>query len=102
MIDKSYLRQLLRDHVVSWQTQHSIPSSQMLVAEFGICREVPGAQNYLSDLVELFSAFGWSWLLFSYRDEEWDAMDYELGSHKTNMLYRSPTDMFLSVARHFR
>ena len=102
VIDKSYLRQLLRDHVVSWQTQHAIPSSQMLVAEFGICREVPGAQNYLSDLVELFSAFGWSWLLFSYRDEEWDAMDYELGSHKTNMLYRSPTDMFLSVARHFR
>lgn len=103
VIDKPYLRQLLCDYVVSWQEKHSIPSTQILVAEFGICREVPGAQCYLADLVDLFTECGWSWLLFSYRDEEWDALDYELGSHRSNLLYRSTScDMFLSVARHFR
>ena len=102
VIDKKYLRQFLSDHVVSWQVKHAIPSHQVFVAEFGMCREVPGAQDNLTDLVEIFTEFGWSWLLFSYRDEEWDALDYELGSSKSNMLYRSTCDMFLSVAKHFR
>ena len=102
VIDKTYLRQFLTDHVVSWQVRHAIPSHQVFVAEFGMCREVPGAQDYLTDLVDIFSEFGWSWVLFSYRDEEWDALDYELGSDKSNMLYRSTCDMFLSVAKHFR
>lgn len=101
-IDKSFLRQFLHDHVVSWQKKHSIPSHQMCVAEFGICREIPGAQDYLTDLVDIFAEFGWSWLLFSFRDEEWDALDYELGGNLSNMLYRSNCSMFHSVAKHFR
>ena len=100
-IDKAFLHQLLRDHVRSWQERHGIPSSQILVAEFGICREIPGANEYLRDLVDIFKEFGWSWLLFSFRDEEWDAMDYELGEDTNNMLYRSPSDMFMSVGQHF-
>ena len=100
-IDKNFLHRLLKDHVSSWQKQHNIPSKNILVAEFGICREVPGATTYLQDLVELFGEFGWSWLLFSFRDEEWDAMDYELGEDLVNMLHRSPSDMFMAVAKHF-
>ena len=100
-VDKQFLHQLLSDHVLSWQGKHGIPSSQILVAEFGICREIPGANEYLRDLVDIFKEFGWSWLLFSFRDEEWDAMDYELGEDIDNMLYRSPSDMFMSVGQHF-
>ena len=100
-VDKMFFHQLLSDHVRSWQERHGIPSSQILVAEFGICREVPGAIDYLRDLVDLFREFGWSWLLFSFRDEEWDAMDYELGGDTSNMLHRSPSDMFMSVGYHF-
>ena len=100
-ISKEFLHQLLSDHVWTWQERHSIPSSQILVAEFGICREIPGAIDYLCDLVDLFREFGWSWLLFSFRDEEWDAMDYELGGDTDNMLYRSPSDMFMSVGQYF-
>ena len=101
-VDRAHLRQLFVDNVVSWQEKYGVPPEKMLVAEFGICREVPGAQEYLRDLVDIFSEFGWSWLLFSFRDEEWDALDYELGSSKSNMLHRSNCDMFQSVARHFR
>ena len=102
LIDKVCLRKLFLDNVVSWQNKHGVPAHQILVAEFGICREVPGATEYLRDLIEIFSEFGWSWLLFSFRDEEWDALDYELGPLKSNMLHRSNCELFQSLAKHFR
>lgn len=102
VIDRSYLYQLLLDNVVSWQKKYDVPSHQMCVAEFGVCRELPGAQIYLTDFIEIFRELGWNWLIFSFRDEEWDALDYELGPDKSNMLYRSNCDMFHSIAKHFR
>ena len=100
-ITQDYLLQLLEKTVHSWQVKHGVPSNQILVAEFGICREVQGAQQYLEDLVSIFQRFKWSWLLFSFRDEEWDALDYELGPSMDNMLERSATKLFLTVANHF-
>ena len=100
-VNYSFIYKLLKDRVWRWQQKHKIPSSRILVAEFGICREISGASQYLHDLVKIFSEFRWSWLVFSYRDEEWDALDYELGQDKDNMLDRSPTDLFLTVAKHF-
>ena len=81
--------------------KHGILSNRILVAEFGISREVQGALEYLEDLISLFQHFKWSWLLFSFRDEEWDALDYELGPSMDNMLNRSSTRLFLTVADHF-
>ena len=100
-LNQQSLQTLLHSTVRQWQLQHRIPSTRILVAEFGICRTVPGAKQYLTDLVEIFQEFGWSWLLFSFRDEEWDAMDYELGTDYKNMLNRSPSDLFMSVAQYF-
>ena len=82
--------------------KHKIPSFRILVAEFGICREVVGAQQYIADLISMFQHFGWSWLVFSFRDEEWDAMDYELGTDVNNMLERSTENtLFKTIANHF-
>ena len=81
--------------------KHGIPSNRILVTEFGISREVQGAQQYLEDLISLFQRFKWSWLLFSFRDEEWDALDYELGPSMDNMLDRSLTKLFQAIAEHF-
>ena len=100
-ITSDYLRHLLETTIPCWQLRHVIPSNRILVAEFGISREVKGAQRYLEDLVALFKHFNWNWLLFSFRDEEWDAMDYELGTDMDNMLNRSPTPLFTAVANHF-
>ena len=100
-IDKNMIYEFLKDSVYTWQLENGIPSSRILVGEFGICREVPGAQQYLKDALEIFKEFGWSWCLFSFRDEEWDAMDYELGTDINNMLNRSVTPLFLTVAEHF-
>ena len=100
-VTPEYLNQLLQSTVYSWQHEHQIPSYRILVAEFGICRETKGSQQYLSDLVLMFEKFGWSWLLFSFRDEEWDALDYELGPIKENMLNRTASELFMTVAAHF-
>ena len=101
-VTRDYLQHLLDTTVHSWQIKHKIPSSRILVAEFGICREVVGAQQYIQDLISIFKQFGWSWLVFSFRDEEWDAMDYELGPDVNNMLDRS-TDcaLFKTISHHF-
>ena len=101
LIDYNSLQRLLQDTVYKWQVKHGIPPCRILAAELGICREVPGSQQYLSDLIALFTEFKWSWLLFSFRDEEWDAMDYELGPDMENTLNRSPNEMFLTAAKHF-
>ena len=101
LINTDTLRQLLIDTVYSWQVKNNIHPRQIIVAEFGICREVEGASSYLSDLIKIFEEFKWSWLLFSFRDEEWDALDYELGTDMSNMLHHSSTDLFHVVAKHF-
>ena len=101
VIDFQYLHNLLSETVHKWQLKHGIPSNRILVAEFGICREIPGSQQYLTDLVKMFIEFRWNWLLFSFRDEEWDAMDYELGASIDNMLERTPNKLMLCVADHF-
>ena len=101
-ITRDYLHCLLETTVRSWQMKHKIPSFRILVAEFGICREVVGAQQYFEDLISMFQRFGWSWLVFSFRDEEWDAMDYELGTDMNNMLERSPENtLFRTISNHF-
>lgn len=87
--------------VVQFQDRFGIDSKRILVGEFGISREIPGAKEYLSDLVALFGEKGWSWCLFSFRDPEWDSMDYELGDDMANMLHRHSNDLFLAVAEHF-
>jgi hypothetical protein len=87
--------------VVEFQRKFGIDSKRILVGEFGISREVQGSKQYLSDLLAIFTEHGWSWCLFSFRDPEWDSMDYELGEDMSNMLYRHESDLFMTVARHF-
>lgn len=100
-VDARFLRHLLETTVHSWQKEHQIPPHKILVAEFGMCRETQGTQQYLDDILSIFSDFGWSWLLFSFRDEEWDSLDYELGPDMANMLHRTGTELFMTVAKHF-
>ena len=87
--------------VTDFQNKFGINSKRILVGEFGISREITGAKQYLSDLMAIFKERGWSWCLYSFREPEWDSMDYELGSDIANMLHRHSSDLFLTVAEHF-
>lgn len=75
------LRQLLQP-VLTWQKKYDIPASRILVGEFGCDRTSNGAEKYLSHLIDIFNINKWHWAFYSFREDCWDSMDYELGSTK--------------------
>lgn len=84
--DQTILKAFL-EPISEWQKQHHIPSSQILVGEFGCDRTARGAQSYLRHLTEIFNAHHWHWAFYSFREDGWDNMDYELGSGKLSSEY---------------
>lgn len=62
---------------VEWATERNI---KIFLGEFGISRDTIGADKYLQSVTNACKQFGISATLYSYRDQDWDAMNYELGS----------------------
>lgn len=85
-MDKNSLKTFL-EPVNEWAVQNKVPSNQIWAGEFGCSRKVQGAANYLSDLIEIFNEHGWHWSFYSFREDVWDDMDYELGTEKVNWKY---------------
>lgn len=96
--DKATLRNYLSPIEV-WRKEMGLSSSQIFIGEFGICRETVGAQQYLTDLMDIFDEFRWSWCLYAFRDEAWDAMDYELGPSLDQMFRVEGGHMFDVISR---
>ncbi len=80
--DKEFMAHFLRP-VRKWQEKHKIPSTKILVGEFGLFRKNKGAVQYIKDLVSVLKEYGWHRAFYSFREEEWDGMDYELGTGPT-------------------
>lgn len=85
-LNKDGLKRILRP-VSDWQQKYRIPSNRIFVGEFGCDRRVEGVERYLEDLINIFNANGWHWVLYSFREDSWDAMDYELGSKPLGWAY---------------
>ncbi|MCY3974077.1 MAG: cellulase family glycosylhydrolase [Simkaniaceae bacterium] len=77
--DGKALEQFFRP-VLLWQKQFAIPSSRILVGEFGCRRTAVGADKYLSHLIRIFNDNKWHWAFYAFREDSWDGMDYELGA----------------------
>ena len=75
---RAVLTELLRP-VVAWQTKYKIPGNRIYGAEFGCDRRIPGVERYFADLITIFNREGWHWSYYSFREDTWDGMDYELG-----------------------
>jgi endoglucanase len=99
--DRKRIEQIL-EHVGAWQEANRLLPRQIHVGEFGVSRDSVGAATYLGDLTALFRKNDWSWCLYAFRDEAWDAMDYELGEDRSNMLDRRRNPLFDVVAKQFR
>jgi len=80
------------DSVVQWQKEHGVPSSRIFVEEFGCDRRVAGASEYLSDLIDIFNRNKWHWAFYAFREDGWDAMDYELGTEPVDWHYLDAKD----------
>jgi hypothetical protein len=58
-----------------------------VAAEFGCDRQARGARDYLADLVAALNGRGWHWAFYSFREDSWDRMDYELGTGPAGAAY---------------
>lgn len=68
--------------ILDWQKMNKIPSSRIIVGEFGVNRFQIGAEKYFLDLINKFDQESWHWAFYSFREDEWDIMDYELGKSR--------------------
>ncbi len=72
----------LLEPVVAWQKKYQVPSDRIVASEFGVFRANQGAQKYLFDLVALLDAHHWHWAFYSFQEDSWAGMDYQLGGTK--------------------
>lgn len=77
--NRGQIRHFLKP-VRDWQEKHGIPDNRIFVGEFGVFRLNRGAAQYLQDLTEVFDGYGWHWAFYSFREDDWHGMDYEIGT----------------------
>lgn len=77
-----YLRQPL-----DWAETMKVPRERLVVAEFGCMRRLPGCRQYLEDVLGMLEHSRLHWAFYSFREDNWDGMDYELGSAKVPWRY---------------
>lgn len=94
--DEEVLQKFL-EPIFLWQKKFQVPSSQILVGEFGCDRTANGAEKYLDDLIQIFDAHKWHWAFYSFREDCWDSMDYELGKDKLSWKYWDSFEQGLSL-----
>jgi glycosyltransferase involved in cell wall biosynthesis len=99
--DRKTIRAFLEE-VRQWQLRHQIPDRNIFVGECGVSREVAGAERYLFDVLEIFRELKWNWAAFAFRDAEWDAMNYELGTDIQTMLLGQRSALFDRLTRYFK
>lgn len=73
--------------VRDWQKRYNIPDNRIFLGEFGVCRYKKGAAQYLSDIITIADKYNWHWAFYSFREDAWQMMDYELGTEKPDWLY---------------
>ncbi|MCO7632817.1 glycoside hydrolase family 5 protein [Pseudomonas guariconensis] len=77
-----YLQQPL-----DWMATMKLPRSRLVVGEFGCMRRLPGCRQYLEDVLSVLDRQQVHWAFYSFREDSWDGMDYELGSAKVPWRY---------------
>jgi endoglucanase len=86
-INKDCLQFQYLQSVLDWQEKYHIPSSRVFVEEFGGNRMTKGLDNYFRDLISIFNKNHWHWAFYSFREDTWDGMDYELGTKPLGAKY---------------
>lgn len=72
---------------LAWMERMKLPYSRLVVGEFGCMRRLPGCSEYLEDVLSVMDRHRLHWAFYSFREDSWDGMDYELGSAKVPWRY---------------
>ncbi|NMC47523.1 MAG: glycoside hydrolase family 5 protein [Chloroflexi bacterium] len=100
--DKHYLSNLLQP-VRQYQKKYTVP---IAIDEFGVKRWVPGAADYLIDLLDLFEQAGWNYAIWEWSTGfepfgvEVDNFNYKLGTDPSNKSLRLDNPL-LQVLRSY-
>ena len=70
-----------------WAKAQQIPFTRLVCGEFGCYRRNPGAAAYLSDVLAVLNERDLHWAFYSFREDEWDGYDYELGTAALGAAY---------------
>ncbi|MES2442049.1 MAG: cellulase family glycosylhydrolase [Pseudomonadota bacterium] len=95
---------------IAWADAHGIPRNRMVAAEFGCIRRLAFCPAYLEDVLTALDRSQVHWAFYSFREDAWDAMDYELGPGAPPPGYwdnpakakRGPTPQFEPILRRLR
>lgn len=72
---------VLSDYVgaaYDWAEQNNLPKNRIVIGEFGCVRTWTDCGTYLTDALDIFDTHDAHWAFYTFRPDEWDAMDYEL------------------------
>lgn len=107
---KRYLQQ-----PIAWAQAMKLPLSRLVVGEFGCMRRLAGCPRYLEDVLGVLDGARLHWAFYSFREDSWDGMDYELGAAKVPWRYwqaieegapdplpRKATPQFEPIAKRLR
>jgi hypothetical protein len=75
------------DAPAQWAKVHGVPANRMVAGEFGCIRTLDSCTAYLEDVLTKLDREGFHWAFYSFREDNWDAMDYELGKGKVSWRY---------------
>ncbi|MNG80844.1 Cellulase (glycosyl hydrolase family 5) [compost metagenome] len=80
---------------LAWLDAMNLPRARLVVGEFGCMRRLPGCRQYLEDVLAVLDRNQLHWAFYSFREDSWDGMDYELGSAKVPWRYWQAIDQGL-------
>lgn len=84
-------RERVRDYLAEparWARAQGLPPTRIVAGEFGCMRRLAHCPAYLEDVVSALEANGFHWAFYSFREDAWDGMDYELGGVPAGAAYR--------------
>lgn len=62
----------------AWARAHGVPASRLVAGEFGCVRVWTDCGAYLGDVLDTLNAHGAHWAFYSFREDVWEGMDYEI------------------------
>lgn len=82
--------------VDEFQARYNVP---IVVGEWGGMRWLPGIEQYITDQLALFEKRNWGWFWYTWDDEEWDELGFELhmGPERDAPAYDPTTPAFTLI-----
>ena len=75
-------------------------NQHIYLGEFSAARWAPGAERYLSDVIEIFEEYGWDWSYHAYREAQCWSLEHTEDKNKTE-LAREPTQRLQIIKKWF-